>query len=79
MEDPGYGKGTLIVADDHLIILGEQGNLGIAQATPEGFVEKASYPVFDSRCWTAPSLTNGRLYMRDESEIVCLKVQGATQ
>ena len=75
----GYNKGTLIVADGHLIILGEQGNLGIAEATPEGFVEKASYRAFDSRCWTIPSLANGRLYMRDESEIVCLKVQGAAQ
>lgn len=75
----GYGKGTLLIADGHLIILGEQGNLGLAEATPEGFVEKASYPAFDSRCWTAPSLANGRLYMRDESKIVCLNVQGAAQ
>ncbi len=75
----GYGKGSLIVADSHLILLGEQGNLGLAEATPEGFVEKASYPAFNSRCWTAPSLANGRLYMRDESEIICLKVQGIAQ
>ena len=75
----GYAKGTLIVADGHLILLGEQGNLGIAQATPEGFVEKASYPAFDSRCWTAPSLANGRLYMRDESEIVCLDIRESVQ
>ncbi len=75
----GYGKGTLIVADGHLVLLGERGNLGLAQATPEGFVEKASYPAFNSRCWTAPSLANGRLYMRDESEIVCLNVKGAAQ
>ena len=75
----GYSKGTLIIADGHLVILGEKGNLGLAQATPEGFVEKASYPVFNSRCWTAPSLTNGRLYLRDESEIVCLNVRGVAQ
>ena len=75
----GYGKGTLIVADGHLVILGERGNLGIAEATPEGFAEKSSYPAFNSRCWTAPSLANGRLYLRDESEIVCLNVQGSAQ
>ena len=75
----GYGKGTLIVADGHLVILGEKGNLGLAKATPEGFVEKASYPAFNSRCWTAPSLANGRLYLRDESEIVCLNVQEVAQ
>ncbi len=75
----GYGKGTLIAADGHLILLGEQGNLGLAAATPEGFVEKASYPAFDSRCWTSPSLANGRLYLRDESEIVCLDIREPVQ
>jgi len=75
----GYAKGTLIVADGHLVILGEQGNLGLAEATPEGFVEKASYPAFNSRCWTAPSLANGRLYLRDESEIVCLDIRESVQ
>ncbi len=77
----GYGNGSLIAADGHLILLGEKGNLGLAQASPEGFVEKASYPAFDSRCWTAPSLANGRLYLRDESEMVCVNIHsvGADQ
>ena len=75
----GYGKGTLIVADGHLVILGERGNLGLAKATPEGFVEKANAWVFRSKCWTTPALADGRLYLRDESEIVCLNVQGAAQ
>jgi outer membrane protein assembly factor BamB len=75
----GYGKGALIVADGHLVILGEQGNLGLAAATPAGFVEKANTQVFRSKCWTAPALADGRLYLRDESEIVCLNVQGAAQ
>ena len=75
----GYGKGTLIVADGHLVILGERGNLGIAAATPEGFAEKAQTWVFNSKCWTVPSLADGRLYLRDESEIVCLEVVGSAQ
>ena len=75
----GYGKGTLIVADGHLVILGEQGNLGIAQATPAGFVEKANTQVLRSKCWTIPSLADGQIYLRDDQEIVCLNVQGAAQ
>ena len=75
----GYGKGTLIVADGHLVILGERGNLGVAAATPEGFVEKANTRVFRSKCWTAPALADGRLYLRDESEIVCINVESAAQ
>ena len=42
----GYGMGALIVADGHLVILGERCNLGIAEATPAGFGEKANISVF---------------------------------
>ncbi len=75
----GYGKGTLIAADGHLVVLGEQGNLGVAEATPGGFVEKANAQVFHSKCWTAPALADGRLYLRDESEIVCINLAVTAQ
>ena len=73
----GFGKGTLIVADGHLIILGEGGRLALARATPEGFVEKASAQVLNGRCWTMPALAKGRLYLRNEEQIVCLDLKGS--
>ena len=76
----GYGKGTLIVADGHLVILGERCNLGIAEATPAGFVEKANISVFfHSICETVPSLVDGQIYLRDNKEIVGINIVGATQ
>ena len=80
MADPGYGTGTLIVADGHLVILGERCNLGIAEATPAGFVEKANTLVFHrSGCGTIPSLVDGGIYLRDNKEIVRINIVGATQ
>ena len=74
------GKGTLIVADGHLVILGERCNLSIVEATPAGFVEKANTLVFRrSRCGTVPSLANGRIYLRDNKEIVRIDLVGVTQ
>lgn len=73
----GYAKGTLIAADGYLIVLGEQGNLGLVEATPEGFVETAGFQVMNARCWTAPSLADGTVYLRDESEIVAVDLRGA--
>ena len=32
----GFGRGTLLLSEGHLIILGEGGNLGIAEALPSG-------------------------------------------
>jgi outer membrane protein assembly factor BamB len=70
-----FGKGTLLVADGHLFILGEDGTLTVAEATPAGYHPKASYRVFVNKCWTVPALSRGRLYVRDESEIVCLDLR----
>ena len=75
----GYAKGTLIAADGHLIVLGEQGNLGLVEATPEGFVETADFQVMNARCWTAPSLADGTVYLRDESEIVAVVLRGGVE
>jgi outer membrane protein assembly factor BamB len=75
----GYAKGTLIAADGYLIVLGEQGNLGLVEATPEGFVETAGFQVMNARCWTAPSLADGTVYLRDESEIVAVDLRGGVE
>ncbi|MYE89564.1 PQQ-binding-like beta-propeller repeat protein [Candidatus Poribacteria bacterium] len=72
----GYGKGTLILADGHLIILSDKGKLGLAEATPAGYIGKASAKVLSGLCWTAPTLANGKLYVRNEEEIICLDMTG---
>ena len=72
----GYGKGTLMLANDHLIILGDRGKLGLAEATPYDYNEVASAEVLSGLCWTVPTLANGRLYARNEKEMVCLDMTG---
>ena len=70
----GYGKGTLIVADGHLIVLSASGKLALVKAQHNEFVEVAGADVLSGKCWTVPSLADGRLYLRNEREIVCLDV-----
>ena len=66
------GQGSLIYADGHLLVLGEGGELGLIEATPAGYSEKARVQVLNGKCWTPPTLTGGRLYLRDDKEIICL-------
>jgi outer membrane protein assembly factor BamB len=68
-------KGSLLVADGHLIILGEYGKLALAEATPEGYREKGAFQVSQNKCWTVPVLAGGRLYVRDESCLRCLDLR----
>jgi hypothetical protein len=71
-----FKKGSLLVAGGHLIVLGEYGRLSLAEATPDGYREKAAFQVSRNKCWTVPAVAGGRLYVRDESRLVCLDLRG---
>ena len=68
----GYAKGSLIFADGHLIVLGEEGLLATVKANSQSHQEVARAQVLEGRCWTPPTLANGRVYVRNFEEIVCL-------
>lgn len=74
----GYGKGSLIAADGLLFVLTDQGRLVVGEASPEGFTESGSAQVLTgAKSWTAPSIANGRLYVRHSKELVALSVGAA--
>ncbi|MCH9652168.1 MAG: PQQ-binding-like beta-propeller repeat protein [Deltaproteobacteria bacterium] len=71
----GLGKGTLIVAEGKLFLLSERGQLVMARATPEAYDELGRKQVLSGKTWTSPSLADGRLYLRDLEDLVCLDVR----
>ena len=72
----GFGSGGIMIADGKLIILGDQGTLAIAEATPKRFKLLSKKKVLSGRCWTVPVLSNGRIYCRDsKGSMVCLDVR----
>jgi outer membrane protein assembly factor BamB len=73
-QQSGFQKGSLIRVDGHLLVLGETGQLALVEATPEEYREKARARPFRRRCWAAPALAEGRLYLRDQKQVVCLSV-----
>src|SRR5262249_47968666 len=67
------GKGCLLYADGHLLVLVEDGNLALVEATPDEFRMKAQTAVLQGPdSWASPALAGGRLYLRDHRQIVCL-------
>ena len=68
----GFGKGSLILADGYLIVLSDDGRLVLVEATPLVYIEKAIAQVLEGKCWTVPSLADGKLYLRTQKEVVCL-------
>jgi hypothetical protein len=71
------GKGSLLIADGHLIVLGEHGTLVLAEATPAGYVEKARWQALDGICWSVPVLAHGKLYVRNEKRLRTLDLTEA--
>jgi outer membrane protein assembly factor BamB len=72
-----YGRGSAILADGRLIVLGEGGLLGMFAVDPEKPVELARWqvPGLEYPCWAGPVLANGRLYLRSENRLVCLDLR----
>jgi len=70
------GKGSLIFADNMLYVLSDQGKLLFIEATPEAYREKGAVQALKGRCWTMPTLSQGKLYLRSHDEMVCYDVKG---
>ncbi|MBP7827897.1 MAG: PQQ-like beta-propeller repeat protein [Verrucomicrobia bacterium] len=75
--DRKFGKGSLMLADGHLIALSEKGELMVAPARPTEFKPLARAQVIGGKCWTTPVLANGRIYCRNAAgDVVCVDVRG---
>ncbi|PKP35578.1 MAG: hypothetical protein CVU00_01630 [Bacteroidetes bacterium HGW-Bacteroidetes-17] len=71
----GFGKGSLILVDGKLIILSDKGKLAIAKASPDAYQELGSVQAISgSITWTAPSFTDGKVYLRNQTEMACFKL-----
>ena len=69
----GVRRGSLLVADGNLLALSENGKWVVAPASPEGFRPVAQSQVLTGRCWSAPVLSRGLLYVRNaQGEAACL-------
>lgn len=69
-----FGKGNLIAADGKLFIVTLQGELVIVKADARKFTELGRKTVLE-KTRQAPALAGGRLYLRDDHDIICLDVR----
>jgi outer membrane protein assembly factor BamB len=69
-----YGYGQLLLASGHLIVLTEAGEVVLVKATPESHVEVSRFSAIEGRTWNNPALANGRLLVRNTTEMACFKI-----
>lgn len=73
--DQGLGRASFVMADGHLIALGERGDLALIEVNPEKYSEKSRFQPLRYPCWTPPILSHGVLYIRNENTLIALDVK----
>ncbi|HEY1858883.1 MAG TPA: PQQ-binding-like beta-propeller repeat protein [Gemmataceae bacterium] len=79
--EKGVGAGSVCYADGCLYVHGENGEVLLVEATPDGYHEKGRFTPPDppkrgsSKAWAYPVVANGRLYLRDLGVLWCYDVK----
>jgi outer membrane protein assembly factor BamB len=80
----GIGSGSILYADHRLYVHGENGDVALVEATPEGYREKGRFTPPDQpqhtggpmeKAWAYPVVANGRLYIRDLTTLWCYDIE----
>jgi outer membrane protein assembly factor BamB len=81
----GYKKGTVLAAGEHLLLLGEEGDLAFAKPEEKELREVWRMPAFGEagpagkKAWTMPVVAEGMVLLRDEEKLVCLELSPAVK
>jgi outer membrane protein assembly factor BamB len=75
--DRSVPRVTGLRAANGLLLLDEDGQLLIAEATREGLKVRARAAVVEGAAWTAPAIANGRIYIRNRQVIKAFELDTA--
>lgn len=64
-----YGHGQLLLTDDLLVVLSEQGELVLVEATPDEHRELGRFQAIEGKTWNNPVLVDGRIVVRNHLEM----------
>jgi outer membrane protein assembly factor BamB len=71
-QQPGFGAGQVILTGDTVLALSDKGELITVETNPNQYKEISRAKVVSGKCWSSPTVANGRIYVRSTKEGVCL-------
>ncbi len=72
-----YGQGQLVLLPDQdlLLVIAEKGDLGLVEATPDGFKELARTAGLEGKTWNHPVVVGDLLLVRNAEEMAAFRLQ----
>jgi len=74
-QDRSFSRAQLLYADGKLIVLDEDGRLGLATVAPDGLKVLARANVLENLAWTPPTLAGTTLYVRDRKNMAAFDLR----
>ncbi|MGB0715525.1 MAG: PQQ-binding-like beta-propeller repeat protein [Phycisphaerae bacterium] len=71
----GFSKATLVQSGDKTVLLDEDGQLALATLTPDDMQVHCQTQVAELYAWAAPTLIDGKLYVRDRKNMVAFDLR----
>lgn len=77
IRNDGQGSAAVTYADGHLYLRYQSGLMVLAEANPEAYVEKGTFPIPDAGrfSWSHPVIANGRLYLREQDHLLAYDIR----
>ncbi len=74
----GTGSAAITYADGHLFFRYEDHTMALIEANPEGYRLKGTFTIdsANGKSWPHPVVQAGKLYLRDQDELLCYDVSG---
>ena len=70
-----YGYGQVMLANGHLIVLTDEGDLVLVRATPERHDERVRFSVLNGKTWNHPAMADGYLIVRNLAEMAAFDLR----
>ena len=70
----GFGAGNCILVGNVIVALSDRGEIVLVEARPDKYAEIYKADILEGKCWSSPSFSGGRVYVRSTLQGACLNL-----